>query len=143
MAAAIWSVTGQVATASGNSGASAISAVSAVGGRYGGRDRLGRDSRAGAGSGILVATSPRIQADFNVTAITGTGPSIQFIVETHRGDGNWVQVWASALLTATGAIQKKLGPGLDQSLLDAALRVRWVVAGIGPSVTFNGSLTPI
>lgn len=84
-----------------------------------------------------------LRFDYNITALSGTTPGIQFIVETHHGDGNWVAVWTSAVITATGTGFKLMGPGYDSTWPGPAARVRYLISGTGgPSVTFSATLKP-
>jgi hypothetical protein len=88
----------------------------------------------------MMGLATKGQFSATVSAISGAGASIQWIVETHWGLGNWVPVWASSLITAPGSVQQKLGHGDSPGSPSAAYRVRWVLAGTTPSVTWSGQI---
>ncbi len=93
--------------------------------------------------GPVPAATTRLRLDYNISAFAGTTPGVQFVVESHWGDGQWRTIWQSAIITATGAGSKTVGPGYDNTWPGPASRVRWVLSGTGgPSCTFAASLSP-
>jgi hypothetical protein len=88
------------------------------------------------GSGTPVATDVHstTRLDLNVTAASGTTPSMTVTVETSKdGATNWVAAGAFAAVTTTGVTRKTVG-GLDRFV-----RVSWAITGTTPSFTFTVS----
>jgi hypothetical protein len=73
-----------------------------------------------------------IRAQLNVTAITGTTPSLTvFIEDSVDGGATWAVVGTFTAVTAAGAQTISVaGPFGDQ------LRVRWAITGTTPSANF-------
>lgn len=92
-------------------------------------------TRTGNGSGVGVAVELHHTArlTLNVTAASGTTPSLTVTVETSSGDGVWTAHTAFAAATGTGA-QRRVISGLDRFV-----RVSWAIAGTTPSFTFTVS----
>ena len=78
----------------------------------------------------------------NVTALTGTNPTIQFFIDRKGVDGIYYQIWNSASINATGTASDSIGPGLNKAQsIGSTIRFRWVIGGTGgPTVTFSASL---
>ncbi len=88
----------------------------------------------GSGPAVAVGASNTVRAQLNVTAATGTTPSMTVTIETSAdGSTGWTSVGAfSAVTTATTA--RKVA-----SALDRFIRVSWAITGTTPSFTFNVS----
>ncbi len=73
----------------------------------------------------------------NITAITGTSPTLVTYLQDTPDGANWVTVGnsPSATLVATGLSAKRLNT-MDNPTADR-IRVNWTVAGTTPSVTFS------
>jgi hypothetical protein len=67
----------------------------------------------------------------DVTAASGTSPSLTVTVETSPSGSSWEPVLAFAAQLGTGYQRLRFGP------LERYVRVRWVVAGTLPSITFS------
>jgi hypothetical protein len=72
----------------------------------------------------------RVQLD--VTAVAGTGPTLDVVVEDTLDGTNWNVIGTFAQKTAVGREVINI-----TSLFTDRLRVRWTVAGTAPSVTFS------
>lgn len=67
-----------------------------------------------------------------VTAVSGTGPTLDVVIEDTLDGTNWHQVGAFAQRTSTGAVALDItNPFTDR------IRVRWTVGGTAPSFTFS------
>lgn len=85
-------------------------------------------------SGVLtgwgVPSSARVQLD--VTAVAGTSPTLDVVIEDTLDGDNWNVRGTFAQLTAAGREVINLStPFADR------LRVRWTVTGVGSSFTFS------
>lgn len=92
-------------------------------------------ARTAAGSGPAVDTGERstLRLTLNVTAASGTSPSLTVTIE-HSGDGStWRPHSSFAAATAVTTERKTFG-GIDRYV-----RATWAVAGTTPSFTFSVS----
>jgi hypothetical protein len=85
-------------------------------------------------SGVLAGwgrpSVARVQLD--VTAITGTGTTLDVVIEDTLDGTNWNVIGTFAQKTAVGReVINITSPFTDR------LRVRWTAAGTAPSVTFS------
>ncbi len=79
--------------------------------------------------------------DVNVTAATGTSPTLDLYLDRQGADGVWYNVWHPTQITAAGAASTSVGPGCATGeVLTGYLRLRWVVGGTTPSFTFSASV---
>ncbi len=85
----------------------------------------------GAVEGFEVAS--RLRAQLEVTATSGTSPTLDVVLEDTVDQG--------ATLNAIGTFTQKVGPGREvinvTNLFTDRLRARWTVAGTTPSFTFS------
>jgi hypothetical protein len=91
---------------------------------------------------LSVSAFKELAIDINVTALTGTNPTIQFFIDRKGVDGIYYQIWNSASINAASAASDSVGPGLNRAQsLGTTIRFRWVIGGTGnPTVTFSASL---
>lgn len=83
--------------------------------------------------GYSLPTSVLVQLD--VTAVAGTTPTLDVVVEDTIDGTNWYQVAAFAQKTAPGReLLRVATPFAD------TLRVRWIIGGVSPSFTFSGTV---
>jgi hypothetical protein len=85
-------------------------------------------------SGVLagwgVPTSLRVQ--LNVTAVAGTGPTLDVVIEDTLDGTNWNVIGTFAQKTAVGReVINVTSPFSDR------LRARWTMGGTAPSFTFD------
>ena len=75
----------------------------------------------------------------NVTAATGTSPTLNVFVEMLGATGVWYSVWAPAALTGAASTFTTIGPtAATPSLVMGTMRFRYVVGGtVTPSFTFS------
>jgi hypothetical protein len=96
----------------------------------------------GNASGLAVGAFTEIAIDANITAITGTSPTIQFFIDRLGADGaTYFNIWSSSAISAVSALSTSIGAGLavTQSF-GSIIRFRWVVGGTSPSFTFSASI---
>lgn len=89
-------------------------------------------ARATAGTGGVIVTGDRatLRLTLDVTAVSGTGPSLTVTIE-HSSDGaTWSAHSSFAAVTAVGTARKVF------SGLDRYVRTTWAISGITPSFTF-------
>lgn len=82
-----------------------------------------------------------IALDINITAVSGSSPTLQFFVDRKGADGIYYSIWQSPVLSTTGQASTTIGAFcvVDQSL-GALVRIRWTIAGTSPSFTFSISI---
>ncbi len=79
--------------------------------------------------------------DVNVTAASGTSPTLALYLDRQGADGIWYNVWTSSSITAAGTASTSVGPGcVTGAVLTGAIRLRWVLGGTSPSFTFSASI---
>lgn len=91
---------------------------------------------------LNVSALRELAVDANVTALTGTNPTVQFFVDRKGADGVYYQIWSSSSVNAVGTVSDSIGPGMNKNQsLGSMVRFRWVIGGTGgPTVTFSVSL---
>lgn len=86
----------------------------------------------GSGSAVAVDTKHTARLSLEVTAATGTSPSLTVTIE-HSADGT---TWAAH---PQGAFAAATAPGTQRKVLsglDRFVRAAWAITGTTPSVTF-------
>jgi hypothetical protein len=83
----------------------------------------------------------RIAVDINITAVSGTSPTIQFFVDRKDANGIYYNLWTDSSVNATGQRSVTIGPfaTITQSL-GSTVKLRWTIAGTSPSFTFSASV---
>lgn len=90
---------------------------------------------------LAVDSFSELALDINITAVSGTTPTIQYIMERKGNDGNYYQIYASASINSNQAISTSLGAGMAQSVsFGTTARLRWIIGGTTPSFTFSVSI---
>lgn len=90
---------------------------------------------------LAVDSFSELALDINITAVSGTTPTIQFIMERKGNDNNYYQIYASSSLNSAQAVSTSLGAGMATSVsFGTTARLRWVIGGTTPSFTFSVSL---
>lgn len=86
----------------------------------------------GQGSALEVGDFHTVRALLDVTAASGTAPTLDVKLQTsHDGSTGWRDVAAFAQKTAVGT-ERKAFSGLDKFV-----RWSWTIGGTGPSFTFS------
>ena len=77
----------------------------------------------------------------NITAATGTTPTIQFFVESLGSDGIWYAIYSSSTINGVATVVKSIGSGQSSATsLGNTIRLRWAITGTTPSFTFSASI---
>ncbi len=79
--------------------------------------------------------------DINITARSGTSPTIQFFIDRIGADNVAYNIYASAAISATGQTSTSIGSGfvINQSF-GSSMQIRWVTGGTTPSFTTSVSI---
>ena len=77
----------------------------------------------------------------NITAVSGTSPTMTLSLQSLGADGIQYTLWSSASQTATGQVVTSVGPGMAQAQqLGQTIRLVWTIGGTTPSFTFSASI---
>ena len=83
----------------------------------------------------------QLAIDINVSAISGTGPTITFIYQRKGADGVYYSIWIPTAISTVSAVSTSIGIGGPTNHSVGFIgRLQWTVAGTGPSVTFTASI---
>jgi hypothetical protein len=100
-----------------------------------GQDFAGAAARTASGNtGVISGFGERstLRVQLNVTAASGTSPTLDVVVEDTLDDTNW---------NVIGTFAQKTGPGREVINVTAPftdrLRARWTLGGTAPSFTFS------
>lgn len=85
----------------------------------------------GSGTGVELGDSGTLILTLDVTAASGTTPSMTVSVETSEDNSTWRTLGSFTAKTAAGA-ERKSFPGVDQYA-----RATWTITGTTPSFTFT------
>jgi hypothetical protein len=89
-----------------------------------------------------VSKCRRIAVDINITAVSGTSPTIQFFVDRKDVNGIYYQLWSSSVVSAASPISTTIGAfATINQALGATVRLRWTITGTTPNFTFSASIT--
>jgi hypothetical protein len=90
---------------------------------------------------LAVGGYAELTVDVNVTSLSGTSPTLQMFVDRKGADGVYYPIWQSATITAATAVSTTIGAGMSIAQgFGSLVRLRWVIGGTGPNVTFSGSM---
>jgi hypothetical protein len=90
---------------------------------------------------LNVSAFREVAIDANISAVSGTSPTLQLFIDRKGADGIYYQIWNSASITAVGTASDSIGPGLNKNQsLGSTIRLRWVIGGTTPSFTFSASI---
>lgn len=79
--------------------------------------------------------------DINISAVSGTTPTYQLMVERLGGDGIWYNIYTGTIITAIGVISLNLGIGAPINVsFGNVMRIREVIGGTSPSFTRSASM---
>lgn len=83
----------------------------------------------------------QLAIDVNVTAISGTTPTITFSYQRKGSDGIYYTVWTGTAISTVSAQSTSIGLGATTNHSIGFIgRISWAVTGTGPSVTFTASV---
>jgi hypothetical protein len=99
---------------------------------------------AGGTSGPIAvpASVRRLEFNINVTALSGTTPSITVFVEGQDDNGVWYALYAPSAISTVSDTAQSIGPGMQtNTVIPETVRVRWTIGGSAvPTVTCTISL---
>lgn len=85
-----------------------------------------------------------LAVDINITAKTGTTPTIQFFVDRIGADGIAYNIWSSVVVnnTAPTQVSTSIGSGFSTNQsFGSTIQFRWVIGGTGtPGYTWSCSI---
>jgi len=97
----------------------------------------------GTSDDLDVSLCRKIVLDINITAQSGTSPTVQFFIERKSADGNYTNIWQSAVISASSAqVFQSIGPKCStKESLGLTCRLRWAIGGSSsPTKTFSASI---
>lgn len=90
---------------------------------------------------LAVDSFSELAVDINITAISGTTPTIQFFVDRKGNDGIYYVIYTGSSINTVQAVSVSLGAGMGQSVsFGTTARLRWTIGGTTPSFTFSASI---
>lgn len=82
-----------------------------------------------------------LAVDVNVSAASGTSPTLTLFLDRLGADGVWYPIWSPTAVTAAGTLSTSVGPGCATAEVPTNnIRLRWVLGGTSPSFTFSASI---
>ena len=85
---------------------------------------------------LTVGNYKELALDVNISAITGTSPTYQILVDRLGADGIYYNIYTGTAVTAVGVVSISLGVGASTNVaFGNAIRIMEVVGGTTPSVT--------
>jgi hypothetical protein len=82
-----------------------------------------------------------LAVDVNISAVSGTTPSMTLYVDRKGADGNFYTIYTSAAQNAAGNVSTSIGVGAaTNASFGDIVRLRWVITGTTPSFTFTASI---
>lgn len=73
----------------------------------------------------------------NVTAVSGTGPTLTVQFQQQDANGIWQTLAATSSITAVSTVALNLPEASYSFVGGGSYRVRWVIGGTSPSFTFQ------
>jgi hypothetical protein len=91
---------------------------------------------------LTVGSYAELTVDCNITAVSGTLPTVQFFLDRKGSDTIYYPVWQSVTVISAGQVSTSIGAGMSIAQgFGNIVRLRWVIGGSGgPSVTFSASI---
>lgn len=113
---------------------------------------LAAETASGSSTPVAVGSFRELLLLINITAVTGTTPTLQFFFETSDDGGvTWYQLNTSTSYTSVGQSGFSFGAGVSGGGSGSAatqatalplgdtFRVRWIIGGTTPSFTFKAT----
>jgi hypothetical protein len=85
-----------------------------------------------------VSLVKRIAFDANITAQSGTSPTVRFFIDRKATDGSYVQIYDSGVISTLTTVSTTIGPKCTVTeVLGTTVRARWTIGGsASPTKTF-------
>jgi hypothetical protein len=81
-----------------------------------------------------------LAVDTNITAVAGTSPTLQLILERKEKD-LYFPIWQSVVVTDVAKVSTSVGEGLAYAQsFGEYIRFKWVIGGTGASFVFSSSI---
>ena len=99
----------------------------------------GAQTASGNAGTLSVGAFRQLLIGFNITAASGTSPTIQFFLNTKGPDSVFYTVWTGSVYTvAPQKVLVSIGPGLAvQADFGTQAQISWTITGTTPSFTFS------
>jgi hypothetical protein len=102
---------------------------------------LSAATSSGQSTGIVTTGYSAIGLDINITAATGTNPTLQFQYNRYGNDGLLYPIWQSPIITTADTVSASIGAELSISQFIGLTNViTWTITGTTPSFTFSISM---
>lgn len=90
---------------------------------------------------LPTGTFSEVALDLNLSALTGTTPTVDVYLDRKGADGVYYQIFHATQLTAAGTVVTSVGMGAATNhSCGLFLRLRIVVGGTSPLATFSASV---
>jgi hypothetical protein len=106
-------------------------------------------STSGNSDDLDVSLVKKIAFDANITAQSGTSPTVRFFVDRKGADGNYYQIYDSGVISALTSVSTTIGPKCDiTEVLGFTVRIRWTIGGSASptktlSISIQGRVDPV
>ncbi len=96
----------------------------------------------GTSDDLDVSLCKRIAVDINITAHSGTSPTVQFFLERKDPFGNYTILWQSSVISTLTTASQSIGAKCTtKESLGSTVHLRWTIGGsASPTVTFSASI---
>jgi hypothetical protein len=92
-------------------------------------------------SALVVGPFAELAVDINITAKSGTSPTIQFFIDRIGADTVAYNIWSSAVVSTVSQVSASIGSGFSTNQsFGATCQFRMVVGGTTPSFTLSYSI---
>ncbi len=92
-------------------------------------------------SNLSAANTTQLILAANITAVSGTNPTLVLSLDFLGNDSVWYAFFNSPVQYSTGSLLSYIGPGLQYPVAyGSTIRLRWTLTGITPSFTFSAGL---
>ena len=82
-----------------------------------------------------------VAVDINVTAMSGTSPTLTASIQRKGADGVWYTIWTGTAIAANGSQSVTIGAGCEvNKALPNMLRLVWTLGGTTHNITFSASV---
>lgn len=91
---------------------------------------------------LTVDSFAELAVDANITAVSGTSPTIVFALDRKGADGIYYPIWTSSTVsTSPTQVSNSIGSGFSTNQsFGNVVRFRWTIGGTSPSWTFSVSI---
>lgn len=90
---------------------------------------------------LTVSSYSELSLDCNISAVSGSSPTLQLFVDRKGADNTYYPIWQSASIGATTKVSTSIGAGLAYNQgFGSTIKLRWVIGGSSPSFTASFSI---